>query len=168
MKYTYIFLNRQATCFLSWFLEILCFHSDFIFTKKKFLYMQSVFLISVRTTLISEFILKRIAPSERSKIAKVLVDSIASWAVLRKPLLLIVYLILISYSSWVSAVSASGLKHTKQSLNELDIFAWREVLPALFHSAAGSKYFGFQRRAEVSANSPNHVQHKTTAAEFIY
>lgn len=74
--------------------------------------MQSIFLISVRTTLISEFILKRIAPSERSKIAKVLVDSIASWAVLRKPLLLTVYLILISYSSWVSAVSASGLKHT--------------------------------------------------------
>lgn len=44
-------------------------------------------------------------------IAKVLVESVASWAILRKLLLLIVYLILACYSSCVSAVSVSSLKH---------------------------------------------------------
>lgn len=40
-----------------------------------------------------------------------MVESVVSWAILRKPLLFVVYLILVRYSSCVSAVSASSLKH---------------------------------------------------------
>lgn len=131
--------------------------------------MKSVFLISVRTALISEFTLKRIAPSERCKNSQSLGRKhgfLSSTKKITTTHSLFDFGLLFFMCFCCSSVLSQ--RYCKQSLNELDIFAWREVLPALFHSAAESKGFGFQRRTEVSSNSPIHVQHKTTAAEFIY
>lgn len=91
-------------------LELLCFHSDFIFTFKKIpLYEKCLPDICQNSFSI------RIHSQKNNSIREIknsqsLVESMASGAVRRKPLLR-VYLILVCSSSCFSAVSASGPKH---------------------------------------------------------